>query len=105
YFALAFIRAKLGDAAGAARDAEELPRILPDNPDSYVQAAFFLIQCAGASPGQKADFYDRAMNVLREAGNGHKYDRRALDNPELTPLRDPEDFQRLRQPPKPPVAG
>ena len=103
--ALSMIRLKHRDVAGAARDAEELPGISPDNPDSYVQAASLLVQCAGVSPEQKDFFHDRAMKVLGEGVNHGRLDRRLLDLPGLNPLRDREDFRRLRQPPLPPIAG
>ena len=51
--ALSIIRLKHRDVDGRGRDAEELPGISPDNPDSYVQAASLLVQCAGVSPEQK----------------------------------------------------
>jgi tetratricopeptide (TPR) repeat protein len=93
------------DVEGAARDAEELPRLLPDNPNSYLQAALLLVQCAERSPDRRASFHDRAMNVLREGVDKHQLDRKQLDNPHLKALGDREDFRRLRQPPKSVPAG
>jgi hypothetical protein len=105
YYALAWIRLKLRDSAGAAKDAEELPRIWPENPKSYVLAAWFLVQGAQASPEQGSDHYDRAIHLLRMGVDQQKLDRKWLDDPLLGALRDREDFRRLRQTPKPPVAG
>ena len=101
---LSIIRLTHRDVAGAASDAEELPRIRPDNPDSYVQAASLLVKCAAASPEQQVLFHDRAMTVLGEGVNHGRLDPRALDQSDLNPLRGREDFRRLRQPPSP-VAG
>jgi tetratricopeptide (TPR) repeat protein len=103
--ALSMIRLKHGDAAGAAADAEDLPVIWTDNPDSYLQAAFLLVQCAEASPEQKAHLYDRAMKVLGEGVSQGILDPRRIDQPRLGPLHDREDFRRLRQTPPTPVAG
>ena len=100
-FALSIIRLKHGDVAGAAADAEELPGLCPDNPDSYVQAAFLLVQCTEGSPEQKVHLYERAMKVLGEGVNQGTLDRRGLDHPGLGPLHEREDFRRLRQAPLP----
>src|SRR5262249_30379597 len=87
HLALSFIRLQLHDSAGAANDAEELPRIQPDSADGYVQAALLLVQCAKVSPEQKVQFHDRAMKVLGEGVKSGKLDRRGLDFPGLNPLR------------------
>jgi tetratricopeptide (TPR) repeat protein len=106
YCFLPFTRLGLGDLAGAARDAEELPRIDPDNADSYTQSAYFLIQCAQkASPGQEAPFYDRAVELLRTGVNRRKLDGSRLKDRTFKPLHDREDFRHLLQSPKPPVGG
>ena len=86
-------------------EVEELPRLWPDNPDSYAQAAWFLIQCAEVSPDRRVDYYDRAVHILAQGVNRETLDRKALDQPALQPLRQREDFRRLRNPPKSPVAG
>jgi hypothetical protein len=82
-----------------------LPRILPENPQSYIQAAVLLVQCARVSPEQKSHFYDRAMRILRDGVNRHQLDRGLLDQPQMAPLKDREDFRRLRQTPMPAVPG
>jgi tetratricopeptide (TPR) repeat protein len=94
---LALIRLELHDVAGAARDAEEMPRIGPDDPFSYIQAAVSLIRCAAKDPGQEGRFYDRAMELLTVAVTRHLVDPSKLDQKALDPLRDREDFRRLRQ--------
>jgi hypothetical protein len=86
------IRLELRDVAGAAKEAEELPRLRPDHPESYVQAVRLLVRCAERSPDQRAHFHDRAIDLLGRAVNQRKLDRKLLDHPGLKALRDRDDF-------------
>jgi tetratricopeptide (TPR) repeat protein len=91
---------------GAADNAEQLPRVLPDRSQSYLRAARFLVQCAHASGDQGGKYFDRAVNVLKK-GVEHGVIREAkdLDNRALDPLNSRDDFQKLRQSLKPAVGG
>ncbi len=102
---MAFIRLEVGDIAGAAKDAEELPRLQPDTGKSYIQAAWLLIKCAGASGDRRVHFYDCAMNVLARGVDRQVLDRHWLHHSALNPLRDREDFRRLQRPPTSAAAG
>jgi tetratricopeptide (TPR) repeat protein len=96
YLALSIIRLQLRDVAGAARAAEELPRISPDHPTSDLQAAVLLIECATVSPDQRVHFYDRAMNVLVQGVDRQVLGRELLDQDALKSLRDRPDFRLMR---------
>jgi eukaryotic-like serine/threonine-protein kinase len=93
----------------AAKTAEELPKILPDDLSEYLRAAAFLVESADSASSdpvltdarrkEVAESYAvRAVGLLRQAA-----DRRLLADPdalrikELAPLRSREDFERLRQ--------
>jgi tetratricopeptide (TPR) repeat protein len=103
---LALVRLRLGDLEGAARDAEELPRVRPDHASSYLQSAGLLIQCARkASRGHEARFYDRAVAVLRAGVERRRLDPSRLKQPVLDPLRDREDFRHLLQVPTSAAGG
>ncbi|HEX8203369.1 MAG TPA: tetratricopeptide repeat protein, partial [Isosphaeraceae bacterium] len=98
-----------GDHAGAAAAAEEVPRLVPDEPDSSLRAAGYLARCgviAGADarlpePRRRElreDYARRAVAVLRQAvGLGVLANPRDLDRPELEPLRDRADMRAIRQ--------
>jgi tetratricopeptide (TPR) repeat protein len=98
-----------GDHAGAAAAAEEVPRLVPDDPDSSLRAAGYLARCgeiAGADarlpePRRRElreDYARRAVAVLRQAvGLGVLANPRDLDRPELEPLRDRADMRAIRQ--------
>jgi tetratricopeptide (TPR) repeat protein len=91
----------------AAEDAEQLPRVLPNRMLSYLQAALFLVKCAQASGDQGGDYFDRAVKVLKK-GVEDAVIREALDLDDyraLDALKSRDDFQKLRQSLKPPVAG
>jgi tetratricopeptide (TPR) repeat protein len=90
----------------AAADAERLPRVWPDSIDSYLQAATFLVKCAQASGDLGRDYFDRAVKVLKQGVDRAAIREAAeLDDRTLDALKDRDDFQRLRQSLKPPVAG
>jgi hypothetical protein len=65
-----------------------------------------LVKCAQASGEQGGDYFDRAVNVLKK-GVADAIIREAadLDSRTLDPLKSRDDFQRLRQSLKPPVAS
>jgi hypothetical protein len=91
---------------GAAEDAEQLPRVLPDSMQSYLWAASLLVKCAQASGDQEGKYFDRAVKVLKK-GAEDAVIRQAvdLDSRAFDPLKSRDDFQRLRQSLKPPVSG
>jgi hypothetical protein len=93
HLVLSLIRLELRDVAGAANDAEELPRIMPDDPNSYLRAVGLMVRCADRSPDQRAHFHGRAMDLLGTAVNQRKLDRKLLDHPVLKALRDRDDFR------------
>jgi hypothetical protein len=93
------------EVEAVATGAEELPRLWPDNADSYTQAAWVLIQCAEAAPDRQAELLERATRVLATGVNQGKLDRRGLQQRHFERLRDREDFRRLLPPAKPPKAG
>src|SRR5262249_51916055 len=95
----------LREVEAVARDAEELPRLWPDNADSYTQAAWVLIQCAKAAPDRKDELHGRATRVLAPGVDQGKLDRRRLEQRHFDVLRDRADFRRLLPPAKPPKAG
>jgi tetratricopeptide (TPR) repeat protein len=106
YRFLSLVRLELCDLDGAARDAEELPQILPKEPLSHTKSADLLVQCAAkAPPEQKARFEDRAIARLREGVALRKLDRKALEQPEFRPLSPRPDFQDLLRSTAPPAAG
>jgi serine/threonine protein kinase/tetratricopeptide (TPR) repeat protein len=104
---LAVVLLRLGDHAGAAAAAEELPRLVPDAPGEYVRAAGFLARCVSPANGDErlpegqrrevAQAYARrAVELLREAVSRGYKDVNALKRlPEYEPLRGREDFQKL----------
>ncbi len=92
-----------GRLADAQAAAEQLPAIHPTDPKVYLHAATLLIRCANtaanSSEGQKLaeDSLARAVKVLGDAVRDHVIRIRAiLDLPDLKPLRDRDDFRRLR---------
>jgi hypothetical protein len=105
YVASAYIRLNLADPEGAAKDAEELPQLQPENPDSYTMSASLLIQCAKKVPSDRqAHFYARATEILREGVVGQKLDPSLLKRNTFDIIRDREDFPRISPAPKSPVA-
>ena len=91
--------AELADAA------QELPRLAPDDPDSFRYAAIYLAQCVAlaaadtklAQPDPVVQHYARtAVGLLRKAFERRLIvDPRELANDNLDPIRQRDDFQKL----------
>ena len=83
----------------AADAAEELTRIMPDSAEEWLRAAIFLVECASAAKNEQSKDASagRAVALLCQAA-----ERRVINDPEvlrveeLKPIRDREDFQKLR---------
>jgi hypothetical protein len=99
----------LGDYEAVVTVAEELPKLLPEDGQSYLGAVVTL--CHGLSAieadrrleaSRRSDLTkklaDRAMAILRDAVK-RGYIRRVapLDLPDLAPLKQREDFKRLHE--------
>ena len=83
--------------------AEDLPSIHPSEPRFYINAAALLIQCAVAAPetedGRKQSerCLARAVGVLRKAVQAKVISSKGtLDLKDLAPLKNRDDFKRLR---------
>jgi tetratricopeptide (TPR) repeat protein len=88
---------ELGDTAMAAKAAEELPRLLPEDVASYYRAATFLTMCQTASKDEGQDYGRRAVSVLQKAAeNGLIKEAKQLNFKEFRELRERDDFRRLR---------
>jgi hypothetical protein len=97
---------ELGETAMAAKAAEELPRLLPQNLKSYYIAASLLTKCQKASKDKGQDYGLRAVRVLRQAAENRLInDSKGLDFPDFAPLKERDDFRRLRQSLEPSRAG
>jgi serine/threonine-protein kinase len=111
----------LGDYDAAARAAEELVRLMPEDRQSYLGAAYLLGNGLGAiardarlDAAQRdqlaAKLGDRTMPILREAvRRGFIKTKGPLNDRRLEPLKSRGDFQRLRdslpRPATDPVVG
>jgi serine/threonine-protein kinase len=91
---------QLRDPAAAALAAEELPKVIPDDPREYLRAAAYLTRCMTLTDeAPRAEEYARkACSLLRE-GVTRKLIRNVgdLDRPEFIPLRQREDFKEVRE--------
>jgi serine/threonine protein kinase/tetratricopeptide (TPR) repeat protein len=101
---LALTLIELGRIGEAIDAAAQLPVTGPADPPAYLHAVALLIKCARASPStpeghQLAETsLARAVSVLAEAVRTKLIRSTAtLDLPALAPLRDREDFKRLRK--------
>jgi tetratricopeptide (TPR) repeat protein len=104
----AVVNRQLGLHAEAAAAVEELPRLAPDDADSYRSAAFCLAQCVDLAArdaqlsqdkkGPLQQAYARsAVEWLRKAFEKRLIaDPHELDNRSLDPIREREDFQKLQ---------
>jgi tetratricopeptide (TPR) repeat protein len=92
--------------AALATVAEELPRIVPDDPTLYVRAAWYLAfasalaaQDPALSPAERTahsqDHARRAVELLREAFRRGFNDAEQLEQPDYAPLQGRDDFQQL----------
>ena len=103
---LSLILLALNDIEGAARAAEELPRLRPDQFNTYRLTVNLLMSCDRATNGRNPDHGNRAVELLREAAQKKLiHDPKQLDLDQFLPLKDRDDFRRLRESLKPPVAG
>jgi len=101
-----FILLELGETAMAAKAAEDLPRLVPEDPKSYYNTATLLTKCLNASKDQGQDYGRRAVGVLQKAvENGLIKEAKQLDFKEFRELKERDDFRRLRQSLEPPRAG
>jgi len=99
-----YILRGLGETAGAAAAAEELPRVLPEDLNSYYDAAAILMKCKRASKDE--DYGRRAVVTLRKAvEKGLIREPKQLDLKDFQDLKERDDFRRLRQSLEPPRAG
>lgn len=98
---------RLGDVDGAAMVAEELPKVvLPNQFTNYRKTVERLKQCGDASKGRGPEFETRAVHVLRKAVADKVIQApQQLGLPEFLHLQHRDDFQRLKESLKPPVAG
>jgi len=97
---------ELGETAMAAKAAEELPRLLPEDVRSYYNAAAFLTKCQSASKDEGQDYGRRAVSVLQNAAeNGLIKEAKQLNFKEFHELKEREDFRRLRESLAAPRAG
>jgi hypothetical protein len=99
---------RLSSHTDLAAAAQELPRAAPDDPDSYRYAAIYLAACvtlvasdaslsAAARHSMEEDYARAAVHLLRQAFERLLIaDPRELDNPNFTPIRPRDDFQRLQ---------
>jgi len=95
---------ELGETARAAEAAEQLPRVLPEDPNSYYYGAALLTKCMNASKDE--DYGRRAVVILQKAvENGLIKDAKQLDFKEFHELKERDDFRRLRQSLEPPRSG
>ena len=95
-----------GETAMAAKAAEELPRLLPEDLKSYYFAASLLTKCLNASKDEGQDYGLRAVRVLRQAAENRLIkDSKGLEFPDFAALKERDDFRRLRQSLEPARAG
>jgi serine/threonine protein kinase/tetratricopeptide (TPR) repeat protein len=105
-FVLSEILLRLGEIEPAARAAEEIPRLLPDDFKSYLYAVALLTRCAAASKGAGPDYEARAVRALRTAVDRRVIrDPSQLRSPEFRALEGREDFRRLKASLAPPRVG
>jgi tetratricopeptide (TPR) repeat protein len=89
---------RLGAHAEAARTAEQLPRVFPDQWEEYHRAAGYLAQCVALtdSPAQKEAYADRAMQLLHTAVvKGYRPGANLTTDARFAVLRSRPDFQQL----------
>ncbi len=92
-----------GRLADAIATAEQLPSLNPAELKFYMNAVGLLIQCAKAAPEtvdgrkQAEDCLARAVGIVRNAIQAKVIrSNTKLDVPDFDPLRDRDDFKRLR---------
>ena len=74
----------------AAQAALELPRLLPQDPDSYIRAASLLARCARASKDQARDYGGQAVQLLKNAvEKGLIHDAKLLDHSRFSTSQEP----------------
>ena len=99
YLVFSLILLKFPDQAERAAEAAlELPRLLPQEPDSYLRAAHLLARCAGASKDAHRDYGGEAVQMLKNAvEKGLIRDAKQLDPAKYSVLKDRDDFKELRR--------
>jgi hypothetical protein len=106
YGVLAFALLESGEPVEAAATAEELPRLLPERREPYLNAAALLARCASMVSQDarhpepvRREFEEaygkRAVDLLREADHRWLIRPKDLDSPQFLPLRSREDFRKL----------
>jgi tetratricopeptide (TPR) repeat protein len=102
----AIILLELGHTAMAAKAAEELPRLRPQDLNSYYRAAILLTDCLTASKDESEDYGGRAVGVLQQAVNrGLIKEKKQLNHTEFRPLKLRDDFDKLYKSIQPPRAA
>ena len=99
YLVFSLILLKFPDQTERAAEAAlELPRLLPQDPDSYLHAAHLLVRCAGASKDAHRDYGGEAVQMLKNAvEKGLIRDAKQLDPAKFPGLDDRDDFKELRR--------
>ena len=107
YLLFSLILLKLPDQTERVTQAAlELPRLRPLDPDSYLNAAYFLARCATASKDQGRDYGGQAVQLLKKGvEKGLFGDAKQLNSRKLDLLKDRDDFKELRRSMVPPRAG
>ena len=96
----------LGETASSANAAEELPRLRPDDVDSYRIAAVRLIKCLNAAKDQRQEYGRRAVGILQKAVDKRLIkDAKQLNFKEFRELKERDDFGRLLKSLEPPRTG
>ncbi len=99
YLLFSLILLKLPDQTERVTQAAfELPRLRPLDPESYLNAAYFLARCATASKDQGRDYGGQAVQLLKKGvEKGLFGDEKQLNSRKLDLLKDRDDFKELRQ--------
>jgi tetratricopeptide (TPR) repeat protein len=107
YGVLTVVLVRLGEHEEAAKIAQELPRVVPDQATEYLRAVAFLAKCVElATKDERLAPADRRLGAERHGGKaaailfqgiqaGYIRDPAVLDQADFRPLMDRPDFQRL----------
>ncbi len=99
---------RLKDDAAASVAAEQLSKVRPDSPEDQLEAAKFLAGCLSilrqgslpetARASSEQAYSSKAFKLLRAAvGKGTGLESRLLDDPRLDPLREYDEFKKLKE--------
>jgi tetratricopeptide (TPR) repeat protein len=95
-----------GETAAAANAAEELPRLIPGDVNSYSNAAKLLMKCLNAAKDQRQEYGRRAVGILQKAVDERLIkDAKQLNFKEFRELKERDDFSRLLKSLEPPRPG